>query len=53
MAYTCVVERTNKKLIFPEFSRTVFKTDEARIDSKVSQMFRKIYERLYANFINT
>ena len=47
MAYTCVMDRTNKNFILPESDRTVFNTVKARIDSKVSDMFRKVYEHCY------
>ena len=42
------MDPTNGNYIFIEFSITVFKSGEARIDYKISQMFRKLYERSYA-----
>ena len=39
MAYTCVIDNTDKKYILPEFANTVFKAGEYNIDYKASQMF--------------
>ena len=50
MAYTCVMDPTNVKYIVTRFYSTVFKSSEAKIDSKVSHMFRKTYKRFYAIF---
>ena len=47
LAYTCALDPFNDKFIFPEFSKTFFKTGEFRIDSKVSHMFRKVCEHFY------
>ena len=43
MAYTCDIYPYIDKLIFPDFSKTVFNIGKANINSKVSQMFRKFY----------
>ena len=47
MTYNCVMERTNKTLIFQKFSSSVFNSGEARIYSKVFHIFFKVYERFY------
>ena len=47
MAYTCIMDTSNNEYIFPEFARTVCKSGESRIDSRVSTIFRKIHEHFY------
>ena len=47
MAYTCAIDCSDVKFVFPELAKTVFKSGEAVIDSKVSQMFWEVYERFY------
>ena len=47
MAYTSIIDTSDAKFIFPKFYKTVFKSGESTIDSKVSHMFRKVYERFY------
>ena len=47
MAYTCIKDTSNEEYIFPEFNKTVCNIGESRIDSRVSIMFRKIYEHFY------
>ena len=47
MAYTYIIDHSNEECIFPEFAKTVCKIGESRIDSRVSIMFRKIYEQFY------
>ena len=34
-------------IYFPKFAKDVFKSEESKIDSRVSFMFRKIYEHFY------
>ena len=41
MAYNCAMEPTNSKYIFLEFSNTALNLVEARIYSRLYQMFRK------------
>ena len=50
MAYICVIDPSEDKFIFPKFIKTVFKSGESRIDSKVSHMFQKVYE-LFDGFV--
>ena len=52
MSYTCAMDPSNGEYTFPEFSKTVSNTGEVRIYSKVSHMFKKLYERLYSVFRN-
>ena len=47
MAYTCIMDTSDDEYIFAEFANVVFKSGESKIDSRVSFMFRKIYERFY------
>ena len=47
MAYTCDIDPSDYNFIFPEFAKTVFNSEESIIDSKVSHMFRKVYEDFY------
>ena len=47
MAYTCIMDTSDDEYIFPEFANVVFKSGESKIDSRVSFMFRKIYEHFY------
>ena len=47
MAYTCVIDPSDDNFIFSEFAKTVFKSGEYRIDSRISQMFWKVYEHFY------
>ena len=47
MAYTCAIDPSDNKFIFPELAKTFFKSGESIIDSKVSHMLRKIYEHFY------
>ena len=47
MEYTCAIEPSEEKFIFPEFAKTVFKSGYYIIDSKVSHMMQKVYERFY------
>ena len=47
MAYTCIIDPSNEEYILPEFAKTVFKSEESRIDSRVSLLFRKVYEHFY------
>ena len=47
MEYTCTIDPSDNKFILPEFAETVFKIGESRIDSKVSHMFRKVYDHFY------
>ena len=47
MSYTYDMDSTNGEFIFPEFERILFKSGDTRIDSKVSHMFRNLYERFY------
>ena len=46
IAYTCIIASSNKDYVFPEFVKTFFKSGESRIDSRVSHMFQKFYEKL-------
>ena len=48
MAYNCFMESTGGKYIFPDFSNTVLKSGEYKIDYKASQMFGKFYQQFYA-----
>ena len=48
MPYSHVMDPTDTKYIFYEFSRMVFKSGEAKIDSKVSQMYRIVFGIFYA-----
>ena len=43
MAYTCIIDPSNREYIPPEFAKTVFKSGESRTDSRVSHMFQKVY----------
>ena len=47
MAYTCTIDPYDDKFIFLYFSKNVFNSRESIIDSKVSHMFWKVYERFY------
>ena len=47
MAYTCIMDTSDNEYIFPKFAKVVFKSGESKIDSRVSFMFRKIYEHFY------
>ena len=47
MEYTCAIEPSEEKFIFPEFVKTVFKSGYYIINSKVSHMMQKVYERFY------
>ena len=50
MEYTCGMNPTDGKYIFPYFSNTVLKSSEANIYDKVSYMFIKFYQNKYAIF---
>ena len=39
MEYTCAIDPSEDNFIFPEFSKTFFKSGESRIDFKVSRCF--------------
>ena len=43
MAYTFAMDPTDDNYVFPNFSNMVFKSGEAKIDSRVSRIFRKFY----------
>ena len=47
MAYLCIMDTTDKEFIFPKFAKVVFKKGESTIDSKVSKLFKIIYEHFY------
>ena len=47
MAYTFVIDPSDDKFINPKFSKTVFDTGEAKIDTKVSKMFQNVYGHFY------
>ena len=47
MAYTCVMDPNNVNNIFHKFSKPIFKSDESKIYSKLSQVFIKVYKRVY------
>ena len=47
MAYICIMDFGNDDYIFAEFANAVFKSGESKTDSRVSFMFRKIYEHFY------
>ena len=50
MAYSFVLDNTEEKYIFPEFTNTLFNAGESNIDYKTSQMFRNVYEIFYEIF---
>ena len=39
MAYTCAIDPSDDKFVFPEFAKTDFKSGYSRTDSRVSHMF--------------
>ena len=47
MAYTCVMDPSKKQFILPKFSKILFKTYEANIYSKVSQVVRKVFANIH------
>ena len=47
MEITYAIYHSDNKFFFPEFPKTVFKTGDAKVNTKVSQMFRKVYEFFY------
>ena len=50
MAYLCVLNNKDGKYILPEFSGTVFKSGQSKIDSKASHMFINVHECFYKSF---
>ena len=48
MAYTCVMDRTNKNFVFPEFYGTLLESGESRMYYKVPQILREVYKHLYS-----
>ena len=47
MAYTYAIYPSVNKFVFSEFSKNLFKSVKSRIDSKISHIFQKVYERFY------